>query len=114
MKKLLVTLVVFAGIACAQESSGSSQQKAPELWREGRREGRGKGPEGWRQGPTGGVPPGIGDMESRALGDDMAGFCLGCAIGFGPACRVRALRDSLGRRGHGIQWRVARLRPGGS
>ena len=30
MKKLLGTLVVFAGIACAQESSGSSQQKAPE------------------------------------------------------------------------------------
>jgi hypothetical protein len=30
MKTFLVTLVVFAGIACAQGSSGGSQQKAPE------------------------------------------------------------------------------------
>lgn len=30
MKSFVVTLVVFAGIACAQENSGSPQQKAPE------------------------------------------------------------------------------------
>jgi hypothetical protein len=30
MKRFLATLVVFASVACAQESSGSAQQKAPE------------------------------------------------------------------------------------